>query len=59
MSAFELQKKREAEAEIQQHETSKTAHYARLGATFVNRGRPFVGATGRGAVPTGRGRGNR
>lgn len=53
MSAYELQKKREAEAEVQQHETSKTAHYARLGATFVNRGSPLVGA-GRGQVPTGR-----
>jgi hypothetical protein len=62
MSAYELQKKREAEAEVLQHESSKTAHYARLGATFVNRGSPLVGgAAGRGPVPTGRlgGRGNR
>lgn len=62
LSAYELQKKREAEAEILQHESSKTAHYARLGATFVNRGSPLVGgAAGRGPVPTGRlgGRGSR
>lgn len=58
MTASELQRKRAAEAEAQQHENSKTAHYAKLGGTFVNRGVSPLLAGGRGGgVAGGRGAG--
>lgn len=48
-------KKIQDEKEAQEHESNKTAHYAKLGGAFVNRGAPILSpGGGRGG---GRGRG--
>lgn len=57
MSPFELESRRRAEAEILKHENSKTAHYSRLGSTFVNRSMSSPGVVR--SPLGGRGRGGR